>query len=152
MKGSRLWLILLGSNLSGCMLIGSATMPDARLEPKATVSTTDTRCAGVRYRYRITLSGKNYIHNIHGDPLGFLLLGRWYEVPFTRTLYSHALEGEIRPAEICIDGYVPSDAAGFVRFVGNKMQIALRWPEQEAGRESNKPRLNGSYELEKSGG
>lgn len=50
-----------GRELEAAVAKLAASLRPLGIEPKATVSTTDTRCAGVRYSYRITLSGKNYV-------------------------------------------------------------------------------------------
>lgn len=136
MKVLYLSLAAFASNLTGCMLIGAATMPDPKTDPVATVSKVDTRCSGIDYRYRISLRGKNYVFNIHGDPLGFLLFGRWYEIPTEHSIHVDALEGELRPGAVCIDGYVPRDGIGFVRFVGSNIDVDIvSRSSEEAGRD-----------------
>ena len=134
--------------LTACMFIGVATLPDPKPDRIAKVTTKDTLRAGVRYKYKILLTGKNYGFNPHGDPIGLLLVGRWHESPMEGAIFVNTLDGTHLPNDFRLSNY-DVNPSGVIIIKDKTLTIDLKWTRVENGKQiENLYPFNGEYDLE----
>lgn len=134
--------------LTGCMFIGAATIPDAKPDRIAKIEIFDLVRNGTQYKYKVILTGKDYGVNVHADPIGALLIGRWHEYPISDTIYLNTIDGEISANGSLSIGDGSKPDIGSISIYNNTMTIDLKWTTHPAGKEKIIPyRFNGKYEL-----